>query len=201
LAAAAPPAMGVLFSKASWTNWCNEMRPIKDFWVQEDLVKFQRLFEHIGIADKKVRLLLQEFRKMDKDNSGTVSVFEFFAHFDFQFVSPMARRFFTLFDDNSTGALDFAEFCACVWNYNSLNEMAIIDFAFQIYDIDNTKSLEPLEIVRMLEEAYGSQKRMDQNTTDLIRMLRVEGKRASVSVVEEGDDVFAGGGLCTSAVW
>ena len=168
--------MGVLVSRASWANWCNEMKPIKDFWIQEDLLKFKRMFEHIGISDKKVRLLLYEFRKMDKDHSGTVSVFEFFAYFNFQFVSPMARRFFTLFDDGNTGDLDFAEYCACIWNYNSLNENAIIDFAFQIYDVDNTKSLDSLEIVRMLQEAYGDMKRMDQNTTDLCKLLRAQAK-------------------------
>jgi len=168
--------MGVFVSKAAWANWCNEMKPIKDFWVREDLLKYKRLFEHIRIPDKKVRLLYNVFKKMDADSSGTVSVFEFFKYFSFQFVSPMARRFFTLFDDGNTGTLDFAEYSACVWNYNSLNENAIIDFAFQIYDMDNTKSLDSLEIVRMLQEAYGSVKRMDQNTTDLCKVLRRDSK-------------------------
>lgn len=168
--------MGVLVSKASWTNWCNEMKPIKNFWIEEGLLKYQKMFDHIGITEKKVRLLLYEFRKMDRDNSGTVSVFEFFEYFNFQFVSPMARRYFTLFDDGNTGTLDFAEFAACVWNYNSLNEHAIIDFAFQIYDLDNSKCLEAFEIVRMLQEAYGNVKRMDQNTTDLCKKLRKTAK-------------------------
>lgn len=168
--------MGVLVSKAHWANWCNEMKPIKNFWVEEGLLKFQKMFEHIGISEKKVRLLLHVFRKMDRDGSGTVSVFEFFQFFNFQFVSPMARRYFTLFDDGNTGTLNFAEFAACVWNYNSLNEEAIIDFAFQIYDLDNSKALDSFEIVRMLQEAYGSNKRMDQNTTDLCKMLRKDAK-------------------------
>lgn len=45
----------------------------------------------------------------------------------FQYVTPMAERFFSLFDADDNGELDFTEFVMCTWNYLTLDQICLID--------------------------------------------------------------------------
>ena len=39
----------------------------------------------------------------------------------------MAKRFFSLFDTDKNGELDFTEFVMCTWNYLTLDDICLID--------------------------------------------------------------------------
>ena len=54
--------------------------------------------------------MYREFTKADKDNSGALSIEEFFGAFELTFVTPLAKRAFYAFDLDGSGELDYGEF-------------------------------------------------------------------------------------------
>ena len=71
---------------------------------------------------------------------------QFFGFFKFTFVTPMAERFFTLFDEDGSGELDFGEFIVAVWQFCTNNEMAMVEFAFDVYDTDKSGEIDVDEL-------------------------------------------------------
>ena len=54
--------------------------------------------------------MYREFTRADKDNSGALSIEEFFGTFELTFVTPLAKRAFYSFDLDGSGELDYGEF-------------------------------------------------------------------------------------------
>ncbi len=96
------------------------------------------------------------FNAIDVDKSRTISIEEFFRFFEYvcvqirrahahdinisfcsdkytqcryQFVTPLARRIFELFDEDCSGELSFEEFIFSVWNYLTLTAMNVTDLS------------------------------------------------------------------------
>lgn len=159
--------MGSIFSLAGIQYHWNELLPLGDWFERRRLLPLRKVLEHIGITGKQCRLLHSIFLRVDKESNIAISLGAFFSYFKFQYITPMGKRFFLLFDTDRNGELDFTEFVMCTWNYLTLDDICLIDLAFQMYDIDGTGSLDSFDVSKILMEGYGSEKRMSQPIFDL----------------------------------
>eukprot|EP00941_MAST-03F_sp_MAST-3F-sp1_P000486 g486.t1 len=138
--------------------------------------KFQRTFIGMDMNDRELKGIHTCFVNMDADKSGSISVREFFDFFNYSYVTPMARRFFTTFDVDNSRELDFVEFSVAAWAFLCNNETGVIHFAFDIYDKDRSSSLDYFELRRFFRELYGGFDRMSSITRmqceDLLERFR-----------------------------
>ncbi len=118
--------MGALVTKATYRNAIAEATDKDEYFSTNNLVQFVPIFKKLGIRDADVVQLHKVFLQIDVDNSGSLSIDEFFKYFELQWVTPMSRRVFTLFDADNSGELDFGEFAACSWNYLSLDDNGLL---------------------------------------------------------------------------
>lgn len=160
--------MGCLFTKHTARVVAASMSDPDEYYLQFNLMAFRRPFNAIGIRDIDIMQLHYIFREIDEDDSKTLSIKEFFDYFHFQFISPMGKRIFSLFDADNSGDLDFGEFAICCWNYCSLNDIRMLKFTFDLYDMDENKVMDVSELQFMMKEAYGSKRRMDNNTLETL---------------------------------
>lgn len=130
------------------------------------------VFKDIGLTEKQVRLFYNVFKLIDVDNSDTITVDEFFTYFKYQFLTPLCKRLFMIFDEDKSGELSFTEFVVCTWNFVSLTEEEITDFAFQVYDLDHSGTLSNFEIAQMLSEGFGGKRHMTQVVVGLLEDLQ-----------------------------
>ena len=105
--------MGAFITKATYKNAAAAAVDKEEFFSTNNLIQFVPIFKKLGIRDADVVQLYGVFKQIDSDESGSLSVDEFFNFFELQWVTPMSRRVFTLFDADKSGELDFGEFTAC----------------------------------------------------------------------------------------
>lgn len=66
-------------------------------------------------------------------------------------------RVFSIFDEDSSGQIDFREFVLSLWNYCTLSKATLDLFAFDLYDTDNNGELSSDEVKEMLHDIYGNE--------------------------------------------
>lgn len=155
--------MGCLFTKHTSRTVVAALTDPDEYYLKFNLMSYQRPFNAVGIRDNDIVQLHWVFREIDEDDSKTLSIKEFFTYFALQFISPMGKRVFSLFDADNSGDLDFGEFAICCWNYCSLTDIRLLKFTFDLYDMDDNKVMDVIELEFMMKEAYGSKKRMTQH--------------------------------------
>ena len=124
------------------------------------------------LDDYEVKKLHQVFRSIDEDDSGSLSIKEFFTFFQFTYVSPLALRYFGIFDEDKSGELSFCEFAVAAWNFcANCDKIGMINFAFDAYDDDKSGYVDAKEATTLLVEAFGDRKRMNEHCTRLLGQL------------------------------
>ena len=68
------------------------------------------IFKRLRLKPYMFKKMFKEFTRADKDNSGALSIEEFFGTFELTFVTPLAKRAFYSFDLDDSGELDYGEF-------------------------------------------------------------------------------------------
>ena len=99
--------------------------------------KFLRLFQRVGIGARTVELLYEFFLAIDVDNSGEISLSEFFNFFRMK-DTAFARRAFSVMDEDGSGEIDFGEFTLTLYNFCSFTREGLTRFAFELYDADGS---------------------------------------------------------------
>ena len=66
--------------------------------------------------------------------------------------------------DNS-GLIDFREFVISSWNYCTLGSTTLAQFAFDLYDRDNSGQIDAEEVDLMLRDIYGSRYKKNLHAT------------------------------------
>lgn len=122
---------------------------------REEIVKFLPTFRALKIEEADVHKLHQAFVKVDADASLSISLAEFFDFFGLTY-SQFGKRCFAIFDEDDSGELDFREFVVSLWNYCTFDAIALTSFAFDLYDLDGSGSIDGSELRRILQEVYGS---------------------------------------------
>ena len=114
----------------------------------------KKAFKAMGLEEADVDKFYKLYRKMDKDNGGSIDIQEFYRHFNLS-RSPFADRVFQVMDGDGSKELDFVEFAISLWNFCSLNRGGLMLFAFTLYDADDSGELEMDELHKLLGDVYG----------------------------------------------
>lgn len=79
---------------------------------------------------------------------------------------------FRIFDENGSGSVDFREFVISLWNYCTLSKAALVIFAFDLYDNDNSGGIDVHEVELLLKEVYGQEFRASTQAQTIMTKLR-----------------------------
>ena len=111
-------------------------------------------FAQLCIDDATIDLLFSKFCLIDVDNSGEIDLEEFYQFFKLQRTS-FSDRCFTIMDEDGSGQVDFCEFVVCIWNYCSYDLTGLVKFAFGIFDLDGSGTIEVHEMRELIVHVYG----------------------------------------------
>jgi len=75
--------------------------------------------------------------------------------------------------EDGSGSVDFREFVMSLWNYCTLSKAALIMFAFDLYDNDNSGEIDTGEVELLLKEVYGRE--FQSNTQAQAIMAKIRG--------------------------
>lgn len=77
-----------------------------------------------------------------------------------------------IFDEDGSGSVDFREFVMSLWNYCTLSKAALIMFAFDLYDNDNSGEIDLGEVELLLKEVYGREFQSSTQAQTIMAKLR-----------------------------
>eukprot|EP00092_Neocalanus_flemingeri_P025305 GFUD01027437.1.p1 GENE.GFUD01027437.1~~GFUD01027437.1.p1 ORF type:complete len:170 (-),score=54.68 GFUD01027437.1:94-603(-) len=105
---------------------------------------------------EEISRLSKRFKKLDTDNSGTISVEEFQSLPELK-QNPLVQRVIDIFDEDSSGEVDFKEFLQGVSQFSVKGDNeAKLKFAFRVYDLDNDGFISNGELYQVLKMMVGS---------------------------------------------
>jgi len=105
---------------------------------------------------EEIKRLGKRFKKLDLDNSGSLSVDEFMSLPELQ-QNPLVQRVIEIFDDDGNGEVDFKEFIQGVSQFSVKGDKnSKLKFAFRIYDIDNDGYISNGELFQVLKMMVGN---------------------------------------------
>merc|ERR1711915_687642 len=105
---------------------------------------------------EEIKRLGKRFKKLDLDNSGSLSVDEFMSLPELQ-QNPLVQRVIDIFDEDQNGVVDFKEFIQGVSQFSAKGtKSSKLKFVFKIYDIDNDGYISNGELFQVLKMMVGS---------------------------------------------
>ena len=132
--------------------------------------KFLRLFQRVGIGARTVELLYEFFLAIDVDNSGEISLSEFFNFFRMK-DTAFARRAFSVMDEDGSGEIDFGEFTLTLYNFCSFTREGLTRFAFELYDADGSGTIDMDEAMGILKEMFGRKYKTNATANKIARQM------------------------------
>ncbi|KAF3852670.1 hypothetical protein F7725_006025 [Dissostichus mawsoni] len=96
----------------------------------------------------EIKRLGKRFKKLDLDNSGSLSVEEFMSLPELQ-QNPLVQRVIDIFDTDGNGEVDFKEFIEGVSQFS-------VKVAFRIYDMDKDGYISNGELFQVLKMMVGN---------------------------------------------
>ena len=125
----------------------------------------------------QVARLHKAFKKVDKDGSGAIELWEMLDHLDLK-RNKFAKRVFAIFDEDGSMEIDFREFVVALWQYCTLGRTQLVMFAFDLYDRDSSGAIDFSEFNGMLKELYGKKYEQNAIALNLLRHInRLNEKR------------------------
>ena len=149
------------------------------FFVENENIPGQgelavKLFHELKLDKEHIDLFYSAFKKIDKDNSNSIDLEEFYRFFNLE-PSPFADKVFSLMDEDSSGEIDFSEFVLCIWNYCTYELKALVKFAFGLFDIDGSGTLEKDEVEELIREVYGDAWNSNLRVQKVVDMIDING--------------------------
>ncbi len=147
-----------------WDRFMNTVRAIMEPMgcylsippYQPDNQDWEITFTALGLDYKTVNMFYKIFYKMNKTHDGEVSMIEFMNFFNLD-RTPYVVKAFAYCDTVGGGEMDFLEFVVSVWNFCTLKAETLVNFTFDLYDIDDDGEIAYDEIEGMIRELYGPQ--------------------------------------------
>lgn len=106
------------------------------------------------LTPSEVKAFRKAFRKIDKNNSGFIGITEFLESLKVE-RTVVSEEVFQDMDASHDGNVSFKEFTLLTWRFCTRGLDSIAEFAFDIYDTDNSEELTKDEIKEMIIECYG----------------------------------------------
>ncbi|XP_013395931.1 calcineurin subunit B type 1 [Lingula anatina] len=104
----------------------------------------------------EIKRLGKRFKKLDLDNSGSLSVDEFMSLPELQ-QNPLVQRVIDIFDEDGNGEVDFKEFIQGVSQFSVKGDKeSKLKFAFKIYDMDKDGFISNGELFQVLKMMVGN---------------------------------------------
>ncbi|XP_077530247.1 calcineurin subunit B type 2 isoform X3 [Haemaphysalis longicornis] len=104
----------------------------------------------------EIKRLGKRFKKLDLDNSGSLSIDEFMSLPELQ-QNPLVQRVIDIFDTDGNGEVDFKEFIQGVSQFSVKGDKeSKLRFAFRIYDMDNDGFISNGELFQVLKMMVGN---------------------------------------------
>ena len=113
------------------------------------------MMKNLGIHSTTIQKLFQKFCDINTDGSGEISLDQFYEALKDLERSPFSDRVFSICDADGSGQIDFCEFVIAIWNFCSFGHSSMLKFAFQLYDLDGSGTLEVTEIGALIGTVYG----------------------------------------------
>ncbi|KAJ6659578.1 hypothetical protein lerEdw1_018547 [Lerista edwardsae] len=118
------------------------------------VLKFYKTLPTVD-ADE-IKRLGKRFKKLDLDNSGSLSVEEFMSLPELQ-QNPLVQRVIDIFDTDGNGEVDFKEFIEGVSQFSVKGDKEQkLRFAFRIYDMDKDGYISNGELFQVLKMMVGN---------------------------------------------
>eukprot|EP00696_Hemimastix_kukwesjijk_P002862 gnl/Hemi2/13502_TR4619_c0_g1_i1.p1 gnl/Hemi2/13502_TR4619_c0_g1~~gnl/Hemi2/13502_TR4619_c0_g1_i1.p1 ORF type:complete len:179 (+),score=80.73 gnl/Hemi2/13502_TR4619_c0_g1_i1:103-639(+) len=109
-----------------------------------------------NFSQKEIRRLYKRFRKLDKDNSGTITTDEFLSIPELA-MNPLVQRVISIFDQKKDDNVNFKDFISALSVFSSRGDKEEkLKFAFKIYDIDNDSFISNGELFQVLKMMVGN---------------------------------------------
>lgn len=104
----------------------------------------------------EIARLGKRFKKLDLDNSGSLSVDEFMSLPELH-QNPLVQRVIEIFDQDGNGEVDFKEFIEGVSQFSVKGDKdSKLKFAFKIYDMDKDGFISNGELYQVLKMMVGN---------------------------------------------
>merc|ERR1712007_302982 len=104
----------------------------------------------------EIARLGKRFKKLDLDNSGSLSVDEFMSLPELH-QNPLVQRVIEIFDQDGNGEVDFREFIEGVSQFSVKGDKTLkLKFAFKIYDVDKDGFISNGELFTVLKMMVGN---------------------------------------------
>jgi len=104
----------------------------------------------------EIKRLGKRFRKLDLDNSGSLSIDEFMSLPELQ-QNPLVQRVIEIFDTDGNGEVDFKEFIQGMSQFSVKGDKeSKLRFAFKIYDMDKDGYISNGELFQVLKMMVGN---------------------------------------------
>lgn len=104
----------------------------------------------------EIARLGKRFKKLDLDNSGSLSVDEFMSLPELH-QNPLVQRVIEIFDQDGNGEVDFKEFIEGVSQFSVKGDKdSKLKFAFKIYDMDKDGFISNGELFQVLKMMVGN---------------------------------------------
>mmetsp|Transcript_122404 Transcript_122404/g.341494 ORF Transcript_122404/g.341494 Transcript_122404/m.341494 type:complete len:333 (-) Transcript_122404:63-1061(-) len=138
--------------------------------------KYAATLTTLDISRADARKLFELFFRCDDDDSGEISIKEFFEFVELE-RTKFAKRAFSLFDQDGSGQIDFREWVVSMWNYCTFTKQALVDFAFDLYDLDGSGEIDLAEMQLIVKEVYGDNFRTSVYAKKIMEKVHEMGSR------------------------
>uniref|UniRef100_A0A673C1F3 EF-hand domain-containing protein n=1 Tax=Sphaeramia orbicularis TaxID=375764 RepID=A0A673C1F3_9TELE len=135
---------------------CLKFKGCKKFHNVSLRISVSFSFSLCSVDADEIKRLGKRFKKLDLDNSGSLSVEEFMSLPELQ-QNPLVQRVIDIFDTDGNGEVDFKEFIEGVSQFSVKGDKEQkLRFAFRIYDMDKDGYISNGELFQVLKMMVGN---------------------------------------------
>ena len=113
----------------------------------------RKVIKTLGLSQRELRYLKNQFEMIDVDGSGDIDYGEFFS-FIKEEPSPYTDAFFDLIDYDNNGCIDFEEFIIALSTFAMYSEDDIFQFCFNTFDKDGSGDIDEYEYAGMIKALH-----------------------------------------------
>ena len=128
-----------------------------------------RSFKLLELSDDDIEKFYLSFKKFDIVGNDLIEIDEFLPRLGLE-KNRVSMEVFSDIDRNHDSKINFQEFVLSSWKYIAKGKKDLAEFAFDIYDTDNSEYLSEDEVINMVAELYGT-KRLEDGTRKLIKKM------------------------------
>ena len=160
---------------------CGPTAGFEDRFI-EQVRPIRSMIGKLKVGDEEAKKIFTAFERVDRDKSGQIDVDEFFNGLKID-PTPFGERVFKVADVSNDGEIDYGEFFVAIYNFCSFDEKGLLQFCFNIFDVDRSGDIDRDEVKALVKMMRGNNKKLEKQTDQLMRQLDTDGD-GQMSVTE-----------------